>query len=54
VKTQVTLGAWAGMWGDSPQIIRQLLDGSQPDYLVSDYLAEITMALLARGRAKDP
>jgi len=54
VKTQVTLAAWAGMWGDSPRIIRQLLDGSQPDYLVSDYLAEVTMALLARGRAKDP
>ncbi len=54
MKDKVTLGAWAGMWGDSPRIIRQLLDGSQPDYLVSDYLAEITMALLARGRAKDP
>ncbi|MFM9127044.1 MAG: acyclic terpene utilization AtuA family protein, partial [Solirubrobacterales bacterium] len=54
MKDKVTLGAWAGMWGDSPRIIRQLLDGSRPDYLVSDYLAEITMALLARGRAKDP
>ena len=54
MKDEVTLAAWAGMWGDSPQIIRQLLDGAEPDYLVSDYLAEITMALLARGRAKDP
>ena len=54
MKTQVTLGAWSGFWGDSPQIIHQMLDKVQLDYLVSDYLAEISMALLVRARAKKP
>lgn len=54
MKAQITLGAWSGFWGDSPQTMRQLLDGADLDYLVSDYLAEVTMALLARVRAKNP
>jgi hypothetical protein len=54
MKDMITLGSWAGMWGDSPTIPRQLLDGADLDYLVGDHLAEITMALLARARAEDP
>ena len=54
MKDKVTIGSWAGMWGDSPTIPRQLLDGADLDYLVGDHLAEITMALLARARAEDP
>lgn len=54
MKDKITLGSWAGMWGDSPTIPRQLLDGADLDYLVGDHLAEITMALLARARAEDP
>ncbi len=54
MKDKITLGSWAGMWGDSPAIPRQLLDGADLDYLVGDHLAEITMALLARARAEDP
>lgn len=52
--TKVTLGAWAGMWGDSPTIPAQIISGVDVDYLVGDHLAEITMALLARARAEDP
>ncbi|MEZ5124471.1 MAG: acyclic terpene utilization AtuA family protein [Solirubrobacterales bacterium] len=48
------LGAWAAFWGDTPAAARQVLRVPDLDYLVSDYLAEITMALLARARAKDP
>ncbi len=54
MKSKVTLGAWAGFWGDSPQALRQVLDVVGLDYLVSDYLAEVSMALLARAKAKDP
>lgn len=54
MRDKITLGSWAGMWGDSPTIPRQLLDGADLDYLVGDHLAEITMALLARARAEDP
>jgi hypothetical protein len=53
-KDQVRFGLWAAFWGDTSRAARQLLDGDGVDYLVSDYLAEITMALLARARAKNP
>ena len=50
----IRLGCWAAFWGDTSTAVDQILDGSDVDYLVSDYLSEITMALLARARAKDP
>jgi Acyclic terpene utilisation family protein AtuA len=50
----IRLGCWAAFWGDTSTAVDQILDGSDVDYLVSDYLSEITMALLARARAKNP
>lgn len=50
----VRLGCWAAFWGDTSLAVDQLLDKAEIDYLVSDYLSEITMALLARARAEDP
>jgi hypothetical protein len=50
----VTIGCWAGFWGDSPGAAAQIVRGVEIDYLVGDHLAEVTMALLARARAKDP
>jgi hypothetical protein len=54
MKQRVRFAAWAAFWGDTPRAARQVLRTDDIDYLVSDYLAEITMALLARARAKDP
>jgi len=58
VKEVVRIGCGAGFWGDSGEGPKQLLESGQIapqiDYLILDYLAEITMSLLARARAKDP
>jgi hypothetical protein len=48
----VRIGCGAGFWGDSPEGPAQLVRSGLIDYLVMDYLAEITMSILARMKAK--
>ena len=48
----VRIGCGAGFWGDSPDGPRRLVEAGGIDYLVLDYLAEITMSILARIKAK--
>lgn len=48
----VRIGCGAGFWGDSPEGPAQLVRSGRIDYLVMDYLAEITMSILARMKAK--
>lgn len=54
MKDVLRIGCGAGFWGDSAEGPKQLVESGGIDYLVLDYLAEITMSLLARARAKDP
>ena len=44
----------AGFLGDSLDAPRQLVEGAEVDYLTLEYLAELTMSILARARQKDP
>lgn len=48
------IGGASGAWGDSVEGPIQLARSGQVDVLSFDYLAEMTMSLLARARAKDP
>jgi len=54
VEKVVRIGCGAGFWGDSPEGPRQLFERGDVDYLVLDYLAEVTMSILARARQKNP
>jgi hypothetical protein len=47
------IGGASGFWGEAPHATGQLLTCPGLNVLVYDYLAEITMSILARARIKD-
>src|SRR5438876_12406809 len=54
MKQKVRIAAGQGFWGDLPDApVRQVEEGPI-DYLMLDYLAEVTMSIMQKQKARDP
>lgn len=53
-KDLVTIANCGGFWGDDPTAAKRQVEGGPFDYLVMDYLAEVTMAILQKQRKRRP
>ena len=50
----VRIAAAQGFWGDSLDAPRRQVDGGPVDYVMLDYLAEVTMSILQKQKERDP
>ena len=50
----VRVAAAQGFWGDSLDAPRRQVDGGPVDYVMLDYLAEVTMSILQKQKERDP
>src|SRR5215471_6215157 len=54
MSTPLRIANGAGFLGDNLDAPRLLVEGAKVDYLTLEYLAELTMSILARQRQKNP
>jgi len=50
----VRIAAGQGFWGDWPEAPVRQVEGGPIDYLMMDYLAEVTMSIMQKQRSRDP
>lgn len=54
MKKVVRVAAGQGFWGDDLDAPRRQVEGGEVDYLMLDYLAEVTMSILQKQKERDP
>src|SRR3982074_1505411 len=54
MKDKIRIAAGQGFWGDLPDAPVRQVEGGPIDYLMLDYLAEVTMSIMRKQRARDP
>ncbi len=54
MKKLVRVAAGQGFWGDDLDAPRRQAEGGEIDYLMLDYLAEVTMSILQKQKERDP
>ena len=54
MKEIVRVAAGQGFWGDDLDAPRRQVEGGPIDYLMLDYLAEVTMSILQKQKERDP
>jgi hypothetical protein len=54
MKPIVRVAAGQGFWGDWLEAPRRQVEGGDVDYLMLDYLAEVTMSILQKQKERDP
>ncbi|HUS09991.1 MAG TPA: acyclic terpene utilization AtuA family protein [Pyrinomonadaceae bacterium] len=54
MKQRVRIAAGQGFWGDLPEAPVRQVEGGPIDYLMLDYLAEVTMSIMQKQRSRDP
>ncbi|HZI18764.1 MAG TPA: acyclic terpene utilization AtuA family protein [Pyrinomonadaceae bacterium] len=53
-KEKIRIAAGQGFWGDMLDAPVRQVEGGPVDYLMLDYLAEVTMSIMQKQRARDP
>lgn len=54
MKQSIRIAAGQGFWGDLPEAPVRQVEGGPIDYLMLDYLAEVTMSIMQKQRSRDP
>jgi hypothetical protein len=54
LKKLIRVAAGQGFWGDDLDAPRRQVEGGPTDYLMLDYLAEVTMSILQKQKERDP
>ena len=54
MKQKIRIAAGQGFWGDLPDAPVRQVEGGAIDYLMLDYLAEVTMSIMQKQRSRDP